>query len=129
MKIAGISLGQPADPALRGVKARLHRVEVEHAVAGDHDLAVERGVGREPLAERPELREVAQQRPAVPRPERELAAVVLQHPAKAVPLRLVLPALAGGELANELRLHRRERDVCPGSRLCRNVFVRHREEG
>ena len=48
------------------------------------------------------------------RPERELAAVVLEHAAEAVPLRLVLPAVAGRELADELRLHRRERDVRPG---------------
>ena len=41
----------------------------------------------------------------------QLAAVVLEHAAKAVPLRLVLPALADGQLADELGLHRRERDV------------------
>ena len=52
-----------ADAALGRVEPRLHRVEVEHAVARDHDLAVERGVGREQLAERPQLGEVAQQRP------------------------------------------------------------------
>ena len=36
---------QPPDPRLGRVQAHLHRVEVEPAVAGDHDLAVERGVG------------------------------------------------------------------------------------
>ena len=33
---------QPADARLRRMKPHLHRVEVERAVAGDHDLAVER---------------------------------------------------------------------------------------
>ena len=103
-----------ADAALGRVQPHLHRVEVEHAVAGDHDLAVERGVGREQVAERRQLGEVAQQRAAVPRPERELAAVVLEHAAEAVPLRLVLPAVAGRQLADELGLHRREGDVRAG---------------
>ena len=40
------------DPALGGVQPRLHRVEVEHAVALDHDLAVERRARRQELAER-----------------------------------------------------------------------------
>ena len=114
MKIAGISADKLADAALGRMQPRLHRVEVEHAVARDHDLAVERGVGREQLAERRQLGEVAQERAAVARPERELAAVVLEHAAEPVPLRLVLPALAGGELADELRLHRREGDVRAG---------------
>ena len=103
-----------ADAALGRMEAHLHRVEVERAVARDHDLAVERRVRRHQLAERPQLGEVAQQRPAVARPERELAAVVLEHAAEAVPLRLVPPAAAGRKLRDELRLHRRERDVRPG---------------
>src|SRR5262249_58255848 len=84
----------------------LHRVEVELALLRDHDLAVERGVGRKQLPERFELWEVAQQRTLVPRPERELPAVVLEDPAEPVPLRLVLP-LAGRQLRDELGLHRR----------------------
>ena len=62
----------------------------------DHDLAVDRGAGRQQLAERPQLREVAQQRPAVPRPEPQLAAGVLEHAAESVPLRLVGPAVTSG---------------------------------
>jgi len=108
--------GEPVDAAFRGVEAHLHRVEVEHAVAGDHDLAVERGVGWHQLAECAELREVAQEWPAVPAPERELAAVVLEHAAEAVPLGLVLPAVALRKLPHELRLHRRERDLRRGHR-------------
>ena len=106
--------GELADARLGRMQAHLHRVEVERAVACDHDLAVERGVGRQQLAERAQLREVAQQRPLVARPERELVAVVLEHAAKAVPLRLVLPAVAVGQRADELRLHRREGDVRTG---------------
>ena len=104
---------QPADAALGRVEAHLHRVEVEATAALDHDLAVERGVGREQVAERAELGEVPQQRPLVPAPQCELAAVVLEHAAEAVPLRLVLP-VAVRELAHELGLHRRKRHVLPG---------------
>ena len=49
--------------------------------------------GGKQVAERAQLGEVAQQRPLVPRPERELAAVVLEHAAEAVPFRLELPAV------------------------------------
>jgi hypothetical protein len=96
------------------VQAHLHRVEVEHAVALDHDLAVERGVGREELAERAQLGEVAEKRPTVPAPEGKLAAVVLEHTAETVPLRLVLPAVGGGQVSDELRLHGREGHVWSG---------------
>ena len=44
------------DAALGRVEPQLHRVEVECPVAGDDDLAVEGGVGREEVAERPRAR-------------------------------------------------------------------------
>src|SRR5581483_4412729 len=77
------------DAARRGMQSHLQQVELEPALVLDHDLAVERRVRRKPLADLPELREVAEQRPSVSAPERELAAVVLQHAAKPVPFRLV----------------------------------------
>ena len=61
--------GELVDAALGRVQPHLHRVEVERAVAVDHDLAVERGAGRQQVAERAQLREVAQERPSVPGPE------------------------------------------------------------
>src|SRR5947208_9989715 len=93
------------------MQAHLHRVEFEPAVELDDDLAIERRVRRHEIAKISELREIAKQRPLVAAPERELAAIVFEHAAKAVPLRLVLPALAFGERLHELCLHRRERDV------------------
>ena len=102
--------GQLANPALRRVEPRLHRVEVEDAVADDHDLAVEARAGREQLAERHELGEVAEERPRVPRPEAKLAGGVLEEAAEAVPLRLVLPLVAVRELTHELGFHRGERN-------------------
>src|SRR3954468_6052040 len=66
-----------ADARLGRVPSRLHRVEVEHAVARDHDLPVEGRVRRQQLAQRPQLGEVAQERALVARPERKLGAVVL----------------------------------------------------
>ena len=102
--------GELANPALRRVEPRLHRVEVEDAVADDHDLAVEARAGREQLAERHELGEVAEERPRVPRPEAKLAGGVLEEAAEAVPLRLVLPLVAVRQLTHELGFHRGERD-------------------
>ena len=89
--------GQLLHAALGRMQPHLHRVEVELALARDHDLAVERRVGRQQLADRAQLGEVPQQRPAVARPQRDLAAVVLEHAAEAVPLRLVrhAPARSG----------------------------------
>ena len=70
----GRDLGRELPDARLGrMQAHLHRVEVERAVARDHDLAVERRARRQQVAERPQLREVPQQRPPVPRPQRKLA--------------------------------------------------------
>src|SRR3989442_14253559 len=95
------------------MQAHLHRVEVELALTLDHDLAVERGVGWQEVSERPQLREIAEERSSVAAPERQLTAVVLEHSTESVPLRLVLPALARRQRLDEERLHRRERGVRP----------------
>ena len=108
--------GELAYARLRRMQSHLHRIEVEHAVPGDHDLAVEGGVGRQELTERPQLREVAEQRPAVPRPERGLADVVLEHAPETVPLRLELPAVALGQLLDELGFHGWKGNVWSGHR-------------
>ena len=60
--------------ALGRVQPRLHRVEVEDAVALDDDLAVERRERRQELPERSQLGEVAEQRTGVARPQAQLAA-------------------------------------------------------
>ena len=67
----------------------------------------ERG-GRQ-LAERRQLREVAQERSPVAAPQVELAVEVLGDAAEPVPLGLVLPAVALRKRVHELRLHGRER--------------------
>src|SRR6185437_8003223 len=66
---------------------------------------------RQRRAELTQLGEVAQERPPVAGPECELAAVVLEDAAEAVPLRLVAPLALPRQLGDELRLHRWERDV------------------
>src|SRR5205823_4377005 len=58
-----------------------------------------------------QLREVAEQRARVAAPEVELALQVLEDAAEAVPLRFVLPAVGLGQPLDQLRLHRREREV------------------
>src|SRR3989442_3009671 len=100
--------GELADPRLRGVQAHLHRVEVESPAELDDDLSVERRVRWKQRSQRAELGEIAEERTAVAAPQGELAAVVLQHAAEAIPLRLVLPAVSCGQLFDELCLHRRE---------------------
>src|SRR5207245_10828799 len=92
-------------------QAQVQPVELERAVGLEDDLAVQCRVRWQEIAELSQLGKISKQRPLVPTPERELSAVVLEHAAKAVPLRLVLPALALGKLFHELRFHRRERDV------------------
>ena len=65
--------GQLADARLGRMQPRLHRVEVEGAVACDHDLAVERGVGRKQVAQRraaPGSTEAAAARSATTAPAR-----------------------------------------------------------
>jgi hypothetical protein len=94
------------------MEPHLHRVEVELAVARDHDLAIERRVGRHQLADRAELGEVPEQRPSVARPECDLVAVPFEHAAEAVPLRFVAPgAGALRQFRDELGLHRWERHL------------------
>src|SRR2546428_3257358 len=92
------------------MKPQLHESEREAPGQRNDDLAVERGVGRELLAERAQLGEVAQQRTAVAAPKTELASVVLEHPAEAIPLRLVPPVRSDGDVVDEQRLLRRGRD-------------------
>src|SRR3954451_9295087 len=100
-----------AHPALGRVEAHLHRVEVELALPGDDDLPVEGRVRRQQFADLPKLREVAKQRAAVPRPQGQLAAVVLQDPPEPVPLRLVAPTALLRHVGDELGLHGREGNV------------------
>src|SRR2546427_5933848 len=102
------------------MQAHLHRVEVELALTLDHDLAVQCGVGWQEVSERTQLREIAEERSSVAAPERQLTAVVLEHSAESVPLRLVLPALARRQRLDEERLHRRGGEGWAGRpRACR----------
>ena len=100
-----------AHAALCGMEAHLQRVEVERSVTLDDDLAVDRRVRLQLLPERLELREIAEEGTAVTAPEMQLARHVLEDPAEAVPLRLVLPAVRLGQLVDELGLHRRKRKL------------------
>src|SRR5260370_6145201 len=90
------------------MEPELHRVEVENAVTRDHDLAVQSGVGRQEVTKGSQLGEIAEQRPAVSRPEGDLATVVLEDTPEAVPFRLELPAGGVRKLFDELSLHARE---------------------
>src|SRR5512132_2597899 len=93
------------------MEPHLHEIELETSLLLDDDLAVERGVGWQTLAERAELGEVAEERTAVAAPETKRATVVLEHTAEAVPLRLVPDVRPGRERLDEERLLRWERDV------------------
>src|SRR5439155_13286485 len=99
------------DPALGRVQPELQRVEGELPVLLDDDLSVQGRLRRQARADLLELREVAQQRPRVTAPKPQAPAEVLEHAAKTVPLWLVLPAVAAGQLVHELGLHRREGEI------------------
>jgi hypothetical protein len=117
--------GELAHPAFGRVESHLQGVELEPPVAVDHDLAVERRVGRHQITEPAELGEVAQKGPSVPAPEGELTAVVLEHAAESVPFRLVLEPVVARHLANQFGLHGWERNVRPGhQRSCAQVCNR-----
>ena len=65
-------------------------VEVEAALGGDHDLAVDHALLRELRADRlDQLGEVPRERLLVPAPDLDVVAVAEHDGAKAVPLRLV----------------------------------------
>jgi hypothetical protein len=83
-------LGQPADPRRSRVEALLKRIEAEPGIGDHHDLPVHDASLRQRDAQQlHELREVARERPVVPRPELELVAVAEHDAPEPVPLGLV----------------------------------------
>ena len=107
---AGRLGGQHLHPRRRGVDAEQEGVEVEPAVGPrDDHLAVEHEA-RVRAADRAqrllELREVSIERLQVPGLDVDLAAVAEDERAKAVPLRLVDPALAVRDRGGRLGQHR-----------------------
>jgi len=113
--------GELLDAALGGMEAHLERVEIERTVALDDDFAVDGRMRRELLGERLELREIAEEGPAVTAPEMQLPGHVLEDPAETVPLRLVLPAVRLGQLVDQLGLHGGKRKL--GRNRCSHCAV------
>ena len=92
------------------MQAHLQRVEVEPALAHDHDLAVHHAALGQARAEGGlELGEVAVERLQVAALDVEAVAVAEHDRAEAVPLRLEEPAVARGQLGRELGEHRLDR--------------------
>jgi len=120
-EVRGDFRGELLHPALCGMEAHLQRVEVESAVALDDDLAVQGRARREPLAELLQLREITEERSAVTTPEMQFPRHVLEDAAKAVPFRLVLPAVPPGQLVDEFCLHRRKGELGRNRRRHRAV--------
>src|SRR5215204_1969747 len=88
------------------MKAHLQRLEIERAVAGDHDLAVEHAALRQLGLERgDELGEVAVERLLIAALNEHLVAVAEDDRAKAVPFGLEHPLVADGKLAHILGEH------------------------
>src|SRR6476661_7818124 len=87
------------------------RVEVEAEVTGgDDDLAVDDATLGQGGAQRVEqLGEVAGERALVAAGQLEVVAVAEHDATEAVPLRLVQPTLALGDLVGQLGEHRRQR--------------------
>src|ERR1700736_5275767 len=99
--------GQLTDAALRGVDAHQQFVEREVAVQDHYDLAVERELLRLQRAESiHELWEIACQRLGRLRLQVHSIAVAERQTSEPVPLGLVLPSGAGGDLVPRGRFHR-----------------------
>ena len=107
MKLAGRLRGEQRDAARGRVDALLQRPEVQAAVAGDHDLAVDHGARREVAPDGlHHLGEVAGHRPLLAAADLDLVAVAEHDRAEAVPLGLV--ELAGRDRGRGLGQHRRD---------------------
>src|SRR5687768_8666418 len=92
--------------------AQQERLELQAAVAGDHDLAVEdeARLRAADAAERlAELREVSVQGLQVPRLQVDLRAIAKDEGSETVPLRLVAPPVTDGQLRSGLGQHRLNR--------------------
>ena len=102
--------GELLHPRLGGVHAQLQGVEVEAARRGDDDLAVDHDVVGQLVPDRvDELWEVAGERALVAGAEVHLVAAAEHDAPEPVPLRLVRPGVADGELLGRLGEHRRDR--------------------
>ena len=100
--------GEQRHPAGGGMDALLERPEVEPAVAGDDDLAVDHATLRQVAPDGLDhLGEVARHRPLLAAADLDLVAVAEHDRAEAVPLRLV--ELAGRDRGHGLGQHRRDR--------------------
>ena len=111
---------QHADPRFGRVDAKQQGPEIERAVAGDDDLAIEHAALRERCAERcGKLRKVAVEGLEVARLRVEGLAVTEDQGTKAVPLRLEQPAVVRREAIDRLGQHRLD------GRLEREVQVGH----
>src|SRR5207245_1164277 len=97
-------------PRGRRVQAQLQHLEVEPALARDHDLSVDYAArGKAGLKGGLELGEVAIEGLQVAALEVEAVAVAEHDGTEPVPLRLEEPAIALGQLRRELRQHRLDR--------------------
>ena len=91
------------------MNAELQRVEVEAAVGGDDDFAVEHAAGGQLRAERIEqIGEVAVQRLFVAALDQDLVAIAEDQRAKAIPLRLEDPCSIGWQCVDSLGEHRQD---------------------
>ena len=109
---AGICCGQQLHARSRRMKPQLQRVEIEPAVLGDHDLAIEHAAVRQLRAQRLEqLGKVAVQRFLVAALDQDLVAVAEDQRAKSVPLRFEDPVFACRQFIHALGEHRQHRRV------------------
>ena len=103
---------QAADARLGGVDALQQGVEVEAAIigSGHDDLAVDDASLRQRCQQRrQQLGEVAGERPLVAAGQFDVVTVAEDDAAEPIPLRLVVPPLAGRDLGGRLGQHRRQR--------------------
>ena len=99
--------------ARRGrMNAELQRIEIEPAVLGDDDFAIEHAAGRQLRPQRLEqFGEIAIQRLLIAALDQDFVAVAEDQRAKPIPLRFENPCSGGGQFVDSLGEHRQDRRV------------------
>ena len=125
-------LGEQPHPRFCRVKAQLQRLEIEHAGAHNHDLAVEHAALRQLHPQRlDQLRVVAAERLLIAALDEDLVRITKNQCPEAIPLWLEEPPLAIRQSVGRFGEHRQDRrvdgemhDCVPRGRKCENRLAR-----
>src|SRR6185437_2409182 len=107
-ELRGRRSGELPDATFGGMQSKLERLERQSLASGNDQLAVEQELPRFQSAQHvDDIGKVTRERLSRLGGQRDFAAVAPGETAKAIPLRLILPAFALGQLGRKQRFHRR----------------------